>query len=268
MSKMISDRAQVEISGRAKELMRVLSIPQWSSEPHSQWQNPAERRIQYVKQVANTVMDMTNAPSETWFHCFIDVCFVLNHLYDASIGAVPLTALNGISVDISVLLRFTFWERVYYAEIDPGFPSDSCEAIGYILGISEHVGNAMCYMIYNPVTKAILHRARCRPIPPDDPNYRAKSVVGEKISNPNSRSTIKSLSTSNGEGNNQSDTENGEQTEEQQDNPKPILIYLGMDFERGQEGVLCITPKKYIEKMIAQYHRLFGVPQAKCVSSY
>ena len=202
--------------------MRVLSIPQWSSEPHSQWQNPAERHIQYVKQVANTVMDMTNAPSETWLHCLIYVCFVLNHLYDASIGAVPLTALNGVSVDISVLLRFTFWERVYYAEIDPGFPSDSREAIGYILGISEHVGNAMCYMICNPVTKAILHHSRCCPIPPDDPNYRAESVVGEKISNPNSRSTIKSLSTSNGEGNNQSDTENGEQTEEQQDNPNTI----------------------------------------------
>jgi len=36
MSKMISDSAQVEISGRAKELLRVLCIPQWSSEPHSQ----------------------------------------------------------------------------------------------------------------------------------------------------------------------------------------------------------------------------------------
>ena len=42
MSKMISDSAQVEISGRAKELLRVLSIPQWSSESYSQWQNPAE----------------------------------------------------------------------------------------------------------------------------------------------------------------------------------------------------------------------------------
>ena len=38
----------------------------------------------------------------------------------------------------------------------------------------------------------------------------------------------------------------------------PIKFHLGMDFERDQEGVLCMAPKKYIEKMIAQYHRLFG----------
>ena len=106
MSKMISDSAQVEISGRAKELLRVLSIPQWSSEPYSQWQNPAERRIQYIKQVANTVMDMQQAPPETWLHCLMYVAFVINHLWDESIGAVPLTALTGIlltSVSSSVL---------------------------------------------------------------------------------------------------------------------------------------------------------------------
>ena len=84
-SKLVSDRAQVEISGRTLELLRVLCVPAWQSEPHNQWQNPAERRIQYIKQVANTVMDMTYAPPETWLLCLVYVSVILNHLYDESI---------------------------------------------------------------------------------------------------------------------------------------------------------------------------------------
>ncbi len=33
----------------------------------------------------------------------------------------------------------------------------------------------------------------------------------------------------------------------------PISFPLGMDFFRDNEGVLCMAPKKYIEKMIANY---------------
>ena len=38
----------------------------------------------------------------------------------------------------------------------------------------------------------------------------------------------------------------------------PITFHLGMDFFRDGDGVLCMAPKKYIEKMIANYERLFG----------
>jgi len=38
----------------------------------------------------------------------------------------------------------------------------------------------------------------------------------------------------------------------------PITFHLGMDFIREEDGTLCIAPRKYIEKMIANYTRLFG----------
>ena len=41
----------------------------------------------------------------------------------------------------------------------------------------------------------------------------------------------------------------------------PITFHLGMDFFRDSDGVLCMAPKKYIEKMIANYERLFGEKQ-------
>ena len=37
-----------------------------------------------------------------------------------------------------------------------------------------------------------------------------------------------------------------------------ISYHLGMDFSRDEHGVLCITPKKYIQRMIETYVRLFG----------
>jgi hypothetical protein len=40
-SKLASDRAQVEISGRVKDILRSLIIGDWQSEPHQQHQNPS-----------------------------------------------------------------------------------------------------------------------------------------------------------------------------------------------------------------------------------
>jgi len=42
-TKLISDRAQAEISKAVMDLMRALVISSWQSEPHQQHQNPAER---------------------------------------------------------------------------------------------------------------------------------------------------------------------------------------------------------------------------------
>ena len=219
-----------------------MCIPHWCSEPHTQWQNPAERRIQYIKQVANTVMDMTGAPPEAWLLCLMCVCFVINHLWDPSLGNVPLTALTGVSVDISVILRFSFWEKVCFAAIEPGFPSDSKEIVGCIVGFSEHVGNAMCCKICNPATGAISHRSRCRPIPPDDPNHRAERVPGETSTSSVPRAIIRSSKDPIGteSESNPLDTENGETEdgETDQDVPKPKLIIAGPEDLVGKSFLM------------------------------
>ena len=38
----------------------------------------------------------------------------------------------------------------------------------------------------------------------------------------------------------------------------PILYHLGCDFTRVEDGVLGIQPRKYIERMIETYVRMFG----------
>ena len=38
----------------------------------------------------------------------------------------------------------------------------------------------------------------------------------------------------------------------------PIQFHLGSDYFRDQHGILCFAPKKYIEKMIKTYVRMFG----------
>ena len=38
----------------------------------------------------------------------------------------------------------------------------------------------------------------------------------------------------------------------------PLKFLLGCDYFRDDDGVLCFAPKKYIEKMVETYLRLFG----------
>jgi hypothetical protein len=86
-------------------------------------------------------------PANTWFLAFQYVCFLLNDMYNNTLQAVPLTCLKGVTVDIGVLLRFHFWQPVYSKLSESSFPSESKEALGHVVGISEHCGHALTYKI-------------------------------------------------------------------------------------------------------------------------
>eukprot|EP00977_Amphora_coffeiformis_P005204 scaffold1116_cov104-Amphora_coffeaeformis.AAC.1 len=176
---LVSDRAQVEISGRALEFLRVYGIPTWQSEPHQQHQNYAERKIQQLKQMSNTLMDRTGAPAYTWLLCLMYVAFVLNHTWSDNITNVPLTALLGVTVDISVLLRYHFWQKVYFKAVEPGFPSDTKERLGHIVGISEHVGHALTWKVLDAKTNKVVYRSLCRPADESALNLRIDPPGGE-----------------------------------------------------------------------------------------
>ena len=90
-NKLISDRAQVLISHKVEDILRTLCINNWQSEPHQQHQNPAERRYQTVKNCTNRLLDRTGAPATVWLLCLQYICFLLNHIYNTNIKAVPLT---------------------------------------------------------------------------------------------------------------------------------------------------------------------------------
>jgi Reverse transcriptase (RNA-dependent DNA polymerase) len=180
-NKLISDRGSVEVSNRVLDILRALCISDWQSEPKMQHQNHSERRYQTIKTAANRVMDRTGAPPSTWLLCLMYVCYLLNHTYNDNIKNVPLTALTGETVDTSVLLQFSFWQKVYYRQFGTGFPSASREAVGHIVGISEHVGHALTWKILTADTNKIIYRSLVRPCTDEDPNLRAELACGETL---------------------------------------------------------------------------------------
>jgi hypothetical protein len=107
--KLISNHGQAIVSHKVTDILRTFCINNWQSEPHQQHQNPAERQYQTIKNCTNRILDLTGAPAHTWLLAIQYVCFLLNHIYNHTINAVPLTCLQGTTVDISPLLRFHFW---------------------------------------------------------------------------------------------------------------------------------------------------------------
>jgi hypothetical protein len=150
-------------------------IVNWQSEPHQQHQNPAERRYQTIKNC--TIR--TGAPANTWLLALQYVCFLLNHMYNTTLQAVSLTCLKGVTVDISVLLRFHFWQHVYFKLSESSFPSGSKAALGHVVGISEHCGHALTYKLLSSESDAIIYHSLLCPATPDDANVRAFMSGGE-----------------------------------------------------------------------------------------
>jgi hypothetical protein len=163
MDKLISDRAQVEISKKVTDITRAYNIDQWQSEPNHQHQNFAERRIATIEANTNNILNLTGAPDNTWLLCVTYVCYVFNHLAHESLDhRTPLEVLTGSTPDISVLLQFHFWEPVYYRIEDATFPSGGTEQQGHFVGIADSVGDALTYKILNDRTNRILYRSSVR----------------------------------------------------------------------------------------------------------
>ena len=47
----------------------------------------------------------------------------------------------------------------------------------------------------------------------------------------------------------------------------PVTFHLGMDFSRDKDGTLCMSSKKYTEKIIANYERMYGEAPKQTVTS-
>jgi hypothetical protein len=59
-------------------------------------QNPAERHYQSIKNCTNRMLDRTGAPANMWLLALKYVFFLLNHMYNTTLQAVPLTCLKGV----------------------------------------------------------------------------------------------------------------------------------------------------------------------------
>ena len=176
---LFSDNAKEQTSAAVKSIERMYCIKDYQCEPHHQHQNFAERRIQDVKRLVNTIMDRTGTPAVYWLLCTLYVIYLLNHVVHEKLGGLtPITKAFGYEADISALLTFHWWQPVYYAA-DSDFPSQSKEKLGRWVGVAEKQGDALTYLVLTDDTFQVIARSAIRPASdPMFPNKRAETVEG------------------------------------------------------------------------------------------
>ena len=97
--------------------------------------------------------------------------------WNPSIGAVPMQRLTGQTVDISSLLQFGFYERVYYKKYSTKYPSETVEEEAWFVGIAETVGNYMTFKLLTLDTKKVIYSSEVRSAEnPKARNLRADSL--------------------------------------------------------------------------------------------
>ena len=97
---------------------------------------------------------------------------------------VTLGMLYGVSPDISIILLYTFYQRVFYATHNQSYPSASEERAARWVGFGEHVGDALTHKLLDDDTKKILYRSAVRPSDSAHPNKRLVSDGGESSQTP------------------------------------------------------------------------------------
>ena len=90
------------------------------------------------------------------------VCFVLNHAHNATIKNIPLNDATGCTCDMSPLLRFHFWDPIFFNTEDSTFPSDIPEKRVRLVGISENFGHDVIFKIFNSSANKIINRSNVR----------------------------------------------------------------------------------------------------------
>ena len=136
------------------------NIEQCTTEAHHPWQNEAERYIQEVKK--NIIMDRTGAPTNLWILCTLYAVYILNRIAQPDLNwRSAYETCYGITPDISSLLLYTFYQRIYYLDAEVPFPN-SKEKAGRFVGITENIGDAMTFWIITEDTNQLIARSVLR----------------------------------------------------------------------------------------------------------
>ena len=109
-------------------------------------------------------MDRLGAPPESWLLVLQYVSYILNRLSNENLNYLtPIQVATGQRPDISAILRFHFWEPVYFyldEDEELQFPSKSPKKLGRFVGFAENIGNVMCCKILTEDTEELIPRSR------------------------------------------------------------------------------------------------------------
>ena len=84
-----------------------------------------------------------------------------------------MEACFGITPDLSPLLIYSFYDRVYYLDAEVPFPQ-SKEKLGRFVGIAENTGDALTFLVYTEDTEQVIARSVLRTA--EDPTTTNKRV--------------------------------------------------------------------------------------------
>eukprot|EP00536_Pseudo-nitzschia_multiseries_P011895 jgi/Psemu1/30428/gm1.30428_g len=173
--RLLCDHGSYQSSKRVINYLKMLWIGFWQSEPYHQHQNQFERRYQRFKRIVNRVMDRTGTPPHLWLLCMTYVAGLLNVISDPTLSdKQPVFIATGSLGDISTYTSFFWFEPFDFKTNDSPFGTQSTERLGHFVGIAEHVGNGLCFQIWDPVTNKLLDPSGvCSALAPESRNKRA-----------------------------------------------------------------------------------------------
>jgi hypothetical protein len=164
-----TDGAPEMTKGRWGDICREAGIRTTTTEPHSPWQNRAERNIRELKKGTLRLLQRTNCPTRLWDFAvqYVSETRALTALDAPGLrGRTPYEIITGRTPDISEYIDFSFYDWIWYYDSEVAFPEQK-RKLGRWLGVSHRVGQAMCYWVLTASGKPI-SRSTVQPLSRDE----------------------------------------------------------------------------------------------------
>jgi len=133
------------------KVCREYRIRSTFTEPHSPWQNKCENTIGVLRKKVRARRARRRIPKCIWdFHIIWEAQIYTRTVHRCN--SIPLEALKGDTIDISDWTEFEFYGLVLYWD---NRDNEAKQNIGRWLGVSHHVGSALCYYILTERTTVL-----------------------------------------------------------------------------------------------------------------
>ena len=133
------------------------------TEPHSPWQNRCENIIGVIMKKAKARRVRRRIPNKVWDYQIVWECQIYSRTCHNG-KDTGLERLTGDTVDISEWIDFEFYDLVWYWD---DREDESKASVGRWLGVSHHIGSALCYYVLTDKGE-VISRTTVQHIPRDE----------------------------------------------------------------------------------------------------
>ncbi len=155
-SEMLTDGAKELVVAEWGKTCQRHKIYQVTTEPHSPWQNPAEKNGGLVKRKVKHLMQSTNTPIVCWDYCWEYASAIRSHVAVNNVlldDVTPYEKVHGYTPDVSEYTMFKWYDWVWFH--DPDSPEKM--SLGRWLGPAHNIGQGLAHYVLADTGKV-----RCR----------------------------------------------------------------------------------------------------------